>query len=93
VRIAILIWITLAAAAGSGAQSWERLGPEGGMVLSLGVDSAGTVYLGTSDGHVFASEDRGARWQLRSRAGTRTDAVSEGILAWQYPQPKAVIKP
>jgi hypothetical protein len=28
------------------------------MVLSLGVDSAGTVYIGTSDGHVFASEDR-----------------------------------
>ena len=42
-RIAILIWLALAAAAGSRAQSWERLGPEGGMVLSLGIDSAGTV--------------------------------------------------
>ena len=73
--------MTLAATAGSCAQSWERLGPEGGMVLSLGVDSAGTVYLGTSDGHVFASEDRGARWELRGRAGGRTDAVVEALAA------------
>ena len=51
------------------------------MVLTLGVDSAGTVYLGTSDGHVFASEDRGARWELRGRTGTRTDAVVAALAA------------
>ena len=80
-RIALLLWMTLAATAGSCAQSWERLGPEGGMVLSLGVDSGNTIYLGTSDGHVFASEDRGARWELRGRAGRRTDAVVEALAA------------
>src|ERR1700739_3516605 len=51
------------------------------MVLSLGVDSAGAVYLGTSDGHVFASEDRGAHWELRGRAGSRTDAVVAALAA------------
>jgi photosystem II stability/assembly factor-like uncharacterized protein len=51
------------------------------MVLSLGVDSAGTVYLGTSDGHVFASEDSGSHWELRSRAGTRTDTVVAALAA------------
>jgi hypothetical protein len=59
-RIAILVLLMLATAARLCGQTWERLGPEGGMVLSLGVDSADAVYLGTSDGHVFASEDRGA---------------------------------
>jgi len=57
------------------AQSWERLGPQGGMVLSLAADSGGVLYLGTSDGHVFASQDRGAHWTLRGRVGVRTDAV------------------
>ena len=45
------------------------------MVLSLALGSAGTVYLGTSDGHIFTSEDGGGKWELRGRAGTRTDAV------------------
>ncbi|HWN74518.1 MAG TPA: hypothetical protein VNO13_02175 [Candidatus Udaeobacter sp.] len=80
-RTTFLIWMTLAVAARSCGQSWERLGPEGGMVLSLGVDSAGTVYLGTSDGHVFASEDRAARWELRGRVGPRTDAVVAALAA------------
>jgi len=45
------------------------------MVLSLAGDSGGNVYLGTNDGHVFASQDRGASWTLRGRVGPRTDAV------------------
>ena len=73
--------MTLTAAVLSRGQSWERLGPPGGMVLSLGADSAGTVYLGTSDGHIFASEDRGGRWELRGRVGSRTDAVIAGLAA------------
>ena len=80
-RIAILILLTLAAAANLCGQAWIRLGPEGGMVLSLGLDATGTVYLGTSDGHIFASEDRGGRWELRGRVGMRTDAVIAGLAA------------
>jgi photosystem II stability/assembly factor-like uncharacterized protein len=63
------------------AQNWERRGPEGGLVLSLAVSSQGAVYLGTSDGHIFASEDGGGQWELRGRAGTRTDAVVAQLAA------------
>ncbi|MGB2678750.1 MAG: hypothetical protein WAN12_16830 [Candidatus Acidiferrum sp.] len=34
-RIWIAVLIALSAAAGAGAQTWQRLGPEGGMVMSL----------------------------------------------------------
>ena len=57
------------------AQRWERLGPEGGAVVSLGASPAGEVYLGTADGHVFASRDGAKSWELRGRVGGRLDAV------------------
>jgi photosystem II stability/assembly factor-like uncharacterized protein len=62
------------------AQNWDRLGPPGGNVISLAASSDGTVYLGTPDGHIFASTDRGEHWQLRGRAGTRLDGVVQRIL-------------
>jgi photosystem II stability/assembly factor-like uncharacterized protein len=63
------------------AQRWERLGPPGGQVLSLAVARDGTVYLGTPDGHVFASQDQAASWELRGRAGGRLDAVVQTLVA------------
>jgi photosystem II stability/assembly factor-like uncharacterized protein len=57
------------------AQKWERLGPEGGMVVSLGAGLGNVVYLGTADGHVFASNDGARSWALRGRVGRRLDAV------------------
>lgn len=62
--------------------AWTRLGPEGGMVVSLGASADGTVYLGAQDGHVFAREfgGNGGRWELRGRVGTRTDAVVARLL-------------
>jgi photosystem II stability/assembly factor-like uncharacterized protein len=70
----------LALAAGTtDAQTWRRLGPPGGMVLSLAAGPDATVYLGTPDGHVFASSDRGEHWQLRGRAGPRSDAVVQRL--------------
>ena len=62
-------------------QHWERLGPPGGMVTSLSAASDGTVYLGTPDGHVFASDDRGGHWKLRGRAGDRLDGVAQRMVA------------
>jgi len=61
-------------------QHWQRLGPPGGMVISLAAAFDGTVYLGTPDGHVFASRDRGGHWELRGRAGDRLDAVVQRIV-------------
>jgi photosystem II stability/assembly factor-like uncharacterized protein len=63
------------------AQRWQRLGPEGGMVVSLGTGAREVVYAGTADGHVFASEDAGNHWELRGRIGTRTDAVVSRLVS------------
>ena len=65
----------------AGAQRWQRLGPEGGMVVSLGTGAPAVVYAGTADGHVFASEDAASHWELRGRVGTRTDAVVSRLVS------------
>ena len=44
-------------------------------MVSLGAGRSGTVYLGTADGHVFASEDGAESWRLCGRVGKRLDAV------------------
>jgi photosystem II stability/assembly factor-like uncharacterized protein len=59
---------------------WERLGPEGGDVISLAVGPGSTLYLGTADGHVFASDDAAAHWTLRGRAGAHLDGVLQRLL-------------
>jgi photosystem II stability/assembly factor-like uncharacterized protein len=74
-NIAALLFLISSAAANLSAQTWQRLGPAGGMVVSLAGDANGRLYLGTADGHVFASEDRARNWELRGRVGSRTDAV------------------
>ena len=63
------------------AQRWQRLGPEGGMVVSLGTGAPAAVYAGTADGHVFASEDAGSHWELRGRVGSRTDGVVSRLVS------------
>jgi photosystem II stability/assembly factor-like uncharacterized protein len=72
----------LAAAAASPAQTWRQVGPPGGTVISLEADPRDTnkLYLGTSDGHVFTSNDEGGHWQLVSRIGTGQDDVITHIL-------------
>jgi photosystem II stability/assembly factor-like uncharacterized protein len=74
--------IGLAAAASSPAQTWRQVGPPGGTVISLEADSHNIkkIYLGTSDGHVFFSNDEGTHWQLLSRIGTGQDDVITHIL-------------
>jgi len=49
------------------------------MVISLAAASS-AVYLGTPDGHIFASRDRGEHWELRGRAGARLDGVVQRIV-------------
>lgn len=76
---AFLVLFFSCAAAGE-AQTWQRLGPPGGEVISLAADNQGTAYLGTPDGHVFASADRGEQWELRGRASARLDGVVQRIV-------------
>ncbi|HEV2521766.1 MAG TPA: hypothetical protein VGT24_05235 [Candidatus Acidoferrales bacterium] len=60
-----------------GAQSWRQMGPPGGDVQSLAAvqGSARTLFLGTSDGHIFGSRDEGEHWELLGRIGEHHDDV------------------
>jgi len=62
------------------ADPWQRLGPDGGQVISMTAAADGTVYLGTPDGHVFAFAARGSHWELRGRAGGRLDGVVQSLI-------------
>jgi photosystem II stability/assembly factor-like uncharacterized protein len=80
-RGVLLVLIAVATTKLARAQEWKRLGPPGGMVLSLAASADGTVFLGTADGHVFASADRGEHWELRGRVGGRLDGVVQRMVA------------
>jgi len=58
------------------------MGPPGGDVQALSTDprNPARLFLGTTDGHVFASTDAGEHWKLLGRAGHRRDAVVTAIL-------------
>ncbi|HXL22737.1 MAG TPA: hypothetical protein VOA78_09735 [Candidatus Dormibacteraeota bacterium] len=58
--------------------TWERLGPDGGEVVSIAAAADGTLYLGTPDGHVFASADGARHWELRGRVGSQLEARPDG---------------
>jgi photosystem II stability/assembly factor-like uncharacterized protein len=79
-------WLGMAAialtAVATPAQTWRQVGPPGGTVISLEADprDVNKLYLGTSDGHVFSSNDEGGHWQLLSRIGTGQDDVITHIL-------------
>ena len=66
----------------SAAQTWRQVGPPGGTVISLAADpnDISKLYLGTADGHVFASNDEGGHWQLISRIGAGQDDVITHII-------------
>ena len=83
-KILVAMLLTCSASCSIRAQQWERLGPEGGMVVSLGSSGAGAaneIYLGTADGHVFASTDGAQSWGMRGRVGHRLDAVVTRIVS------------
>jgi hypothetical protein len=58
----------------SSAQTPRQVGPPGGTVISLAADPSdiNKLFLGTADGHVFASNDEGGHWQLIQSHGHRT---------------------
>jgi len=66
----------------SKAQTWRQVGPPGGTVMSLEADpnNDSHLFLGTGDGHIFASTDEGAHWQLLSRIGTAQDDIVTHII-------------
>lgn len=58
------------------------MGPPGGDARVLASDPANArrLFLGTTDGHIFLSDDAGEHWVLAGRAGNRRDSVVTAIV-------------
>src|SRR4029077_3957473 len=76
-RSVFILVFVLALSFSANAQTWRQVGPPGGDVQSLATvpGSARTLFLGTSDGHVFGSRDGGEHWGLLGRIGEHHDDV------------------
>src|SRR6267142_4954773 len=74
--------LVLLATFSAAAQTWRQVGPPGGDVQSLAAvpGSARTLFLGTSDGHIFGSQDGGEHWQQLGRIGANHDDVIMSIV-------------
>jgi photosystem II stability/assembly factor-like uncharacterized protein len=79
---AAVVLLALIAAQPAAAQVWRSMGPPGGDVRSLVADphDPAVLYLGTTDGHVFVSRDRGDSWSLQGRVGHRLDSVVASLI-------------
>ena len=64
-RVAVSVLALATFASEAPAQSWVPVGPPGGDVRSLAADprDGRRMYLGTSDGVLYRSDDAGVRWQ------------------------------
>jgi photosystem II stability/assembly factor-like uncharacterized protein len=74
--------LTLLCTLSTSAQTWRQVGPPGGDVQSLAAvpGSTRTLFLGTSDGHIFGSQDGGEHWQQLGRIGANHDDVIMSIV-------------
>ena len=74
--------LALSSSISTAAQTWRQVGPPGGDVQSLAAVPGGTrtLFLGTSDGHIFGSQDGGERWELLGRIGANHDDVIMSIV-------------
>jgi photosystem II stability/assembly factor-like uncharacterized protein len=74
--------LTVVCTCSTTAQTWRQVGPPGGDVQSLAAvpGSTRTLFLGTSDGHIFGSKDGGEHWELLGRIGANHDDVIMAIV-------------
>jgi photosystem II stability/assembly factor-like uncharacterized protein len=78
----LLTFLTLAcASAVAGSHQWNVLGPDGGDVRSLAYDphDPNKVFLGTSTGVIFVSDDNGHNWTRFAKLGVGDDYVLDHI--------------
>jgi photosystem II stability/assembly factor-like uncharacterized protein len=80
-----VVWACLCAGVGVRsvqAQVWQAMGPAGGDVRALASDPAHpeVLYMGTTDGAIFASRDAGADWEQLGAAGENQNAVVTAII-------------
>ena len=73
----MLLLLASICAFGSGARQWSVLGPDGGDVRSLAYDphNPDRVFLGTSTGVIFVSDDGGHNWSRFAKLGAGDDYV------------------
>ncbi len=64
------------------AQAWKPLGPDGGDVRSFAYDpnSPDRVFLGTSSGTLYLSDDRGVNWSRLAHLGNSFEMVLDHIV-------------
>lgn len=77
--LGIMVWISAALAA---EQPWQPVGPDGGNVRSLAIDTKNPdrIFLGTSAGNLYLSTDRGASWSRFARPGNSAEMVLDHIV-------------
>ena len=68
--VAVLLWFTSAISANAFVE-WNTIGPEGGDARSLTFDPnhPDRIFLGTSSGEIYLSQDAGRNWALLARLG------------------------
>jgi photosystem II stability/assembly factor-like uncharacterized protein len=76
-KLLILLLLASICAFGSGARPWSVLGPDGGDVRSLAYDpqNPDRIFLGTSTGVIFVSDDAGHNWSRFAKLGAGDDYV------------------
>ena len=77
IKLLMLLLLASICAFGSGARQWSVLGPDGGDVRSLAYDphNPDRVFLGTSTGVIFVSDDGGHNWSRFAKLGAGDDYV------------------
>jgi len=80
-RLLAVLMLGSICAAGAGTRQWAVLGPDGGDVRSLAFDphDPNRIFLGTSTGVIFVSEDGGHRWSRFAKLGSGDDYVLDHI--------------
>src|SRR5262249_10252373 len=80
--IPVLLLLAMLTAAATAEQPWQPVGPEGGTVRSLAFDpkNPDRIFLGTSAGALYLSQDNGKTWTRFARLGTPAEMVLDHIV-------------
>ncbi|MGA2020061.1 MAG: transcriptional regulator [Candidatus Sulfotelmatobacter sp.] len=80
-KLLTLLLLASISAFAAGAHQWPVLGPDGGDVRSLAYDphNPDRVFLGTSTGVIFVSDDGGHNWSRFAKLGVGDDYVLDHI--------------
>src|SRR5215475_5427056 len=80
--IPVFLLLALLAGSASGEQPWQPVGPDGGTVRSLAFDpkNPDRIFLGTSAGALYLSQDNGKTWSRFARLGAPAEMVLDHIV-------------